>query len=193
MTKFFQVDANDEIFERMLVESLRKGSIKAFDTIYRTYARRLFDYVGPAARSHEDAEEIVHDIFMNLWNVKAKLDRDTNISTLLFSIAYKRRIDAFRRILRAPIMEDYIELQTDIAEEDGSRMEYDDFLRIFNVALSRLPESRRRLVVMSRLKDMSNREIAKKIGLSEKTVRNGLSLGLKQLRNELSKLLGREI
>lgn len=91
------------ISESELVASLKKGSLKAFNIIYQLYAKRLLSYISSATNSKEDAEEIVHDIFLGLWKNHKDLDPGTHLSTFLFHIAYKRRIDLFRHNLTLPI------------------------------------------------------------------------------------------
>lgn len=170
------------------MESLRGGSIDAFNVIYRIYAKKLLGYVAKATNNKEDAEEIVHDIFMSLWKSRTVIRPDTNLSTLLFSMAYKRRIDFFRQSLKAPIYEDYTQFQNELTTEDSSKLEYDDFVRIFNQALDRLPVRVRKLLKLSRVNGLTNEEIALKLDISLKTVQNGISEGLKLLREQLDKL-----
>ena len=183
------MDTNNDISEQLLVESMRKGSIKAFNAIYRLYVRRLINYLSKATVGTQDAEEIVQEIFLYLWNHRENIDPRKSLSTLLYSWAYKRRIDIFRKRLSSPIYEDYLEYQNIISSKDNYSLEYKDFLRVFNKIIESLPSKQRQMIVMSRLKGMSNTEIAIQMGLSEKTVRNGLSAGLKILKDKLARTI----
>lgn len=138
-----------------------------------------------ATSNKEDAEEIVHDIFMSLWKSRTIIKSDTNLSTLLFSMAYKRRIDFFRQSMKAPIHEDYTQFQNELTTEESSKLEYEDFVKIFNLALNRLPIRLRKILELSRIKGLSNDEIAVKLEVSIKTVQNGISEGLRLLREQL--------
>ena len=169
----------------MLVRFLKRGSLDAFNLVYRLYARRLINYVACATQSKEDAEEIVHDIFMSLWKKHEELDEDTNIATFLFSIAYRRRIDFFRQSLNAPVYEDYMLFQNELISEDRNQLEYRDFCNLLNKALDALPPKVKNLLILSRLKGMTNEEIASHLQISEKTVRNNISIGLKLLKEQL--------
>lgn len=188
MPKNQKLANNSDDINEQLVESLRGGSIDAFNVIYRIYAKKLLGYVAKATNNKEDAEEIVHDIFVSLWKSRTVIRPDTNLSTLLFSMAYKRRIDFFRQSLKAPIYEDYTQFQNELTTEDSSKLEYDDFVRIFNQALDRLPVRVRKLLKLSRVNGLTNEEIALKLDISFKTVQNGISEGLKLLREQLDKL-----
>lgn len=179
----------DEQLDRTLLDLLKKGSLSAFNTIYTLYAKRLLLYVSKATGNKEDAEEIVHDIFISLWNNREKLDVSQNLSTLLFSIAYKRRIDFFRHMLSLPIYEDYQYWQNELTIEDQYNIEYKEFCDIFTKALASLPERPREIITMSRLQGCSNKEIAQKLNISEKTVRNINSNALKALKMILKRML----
>lgn len=171
-----------------LTNSLRGGSLDAFNEIYNLFAPKLLSYVAKATRNKDDAAEIVNDIFLNLWVNHSKIQSGTDISTLLFSIAYRKRIDFFRRMMNAPIYQDYLQFQNELQCQDISRIEYNEFCAIFNKALAALPDRLQKFLVLSRVKCLTNNEIAQKMNLSEKTVRNGISLGLKLLKEQLDTL-----
>lgn len=178
--------------EYRLIESMRNDSIKAFSSIYELYAYKLLNYVKTATESAEDAEEIVHDIFMSLWKNRKTLDPNKSISALLFSMAYKKRIDYFRKSASSPIYEDYLEYSNSIPDIAISQIEYKEFLAIFKTALNSLPSKQKHIIILSRLKGFTNAEIARCLNISEKTVRNSLSIGLKLLKTELTKSTGRK-
>ena len=69
------------------------------------------------------------------------------------------------------------------------KVEYDDFMELFERALKRLPPTQQRIIRLSKLEHLSNKEVAVKLSLSEQTVKNQLSLGLKELREVLLKAM----
>lgn len=178
------------ISETELVASLKKGSVKAFNMIYQLYAKRLLIYIASATNNKEDAEEIVSDIFLSLWKNHKNIDLETDLSTFLFHIAYKRRIDFFRHSLTVPIYEDYMLFQNDLISQENNELEYHDFLHIFNQALELLPSRLQTVLTLSRIKGLSNEQIAMKLKISSKTVRNSISLGLKLFKKNLDILGG---
>lgn len=183
------MNGRKEQLETHLQDLLKQGSVSAFNAVYSLYARKLLVYVSAATKNKEDAEEIVHDIFMALWNNREKLDSSKSLSSLLFSLAYRRRIDFFRQMMRLPIYEDYRHWQDELATEDHSDIEYRDFCRIFTKALETLREKPRRVITLSRLHGLSNKEISVRLGISEKTVRNINSEALKTLNETLKRML----
>lgn len=177
--------------EIKLFEHLKRGSMEAFNTIYSIYAPRLLTYISSATKNKEDAEEIVHDIFLYLWNNREKLDTTQNLSSLLFSIAYRRRIDFFRHLMRLPIYEDYQKWINELTSEDHHNVEYKEFCEILNTALETLPKRQSQIIKLSRLQGLSNKEIANRLDISEKTVRNITSNALKTLNLTLKRMLNK--
>lgn len=178
--------------ERQLAVLLRGGSVRAFEAVYRRYSGRLYAYCFEAIRVRQETEEVVHDVFMALWNRRESIDPERGVGALLYDIARKRRIDAFRRLLSSPVYEDYVELQNTLAGDECPPMEYEEFMRMFRKVISGLPSRMRSLIILSKFEGMTNGEMAARLGLAEKTVRNQLSLALKELQSRLRPYLGEE-
>lgn len=172
--------------EEQLAASLRAGSVKAFEAIYDLYVGRLYAYCFEAIRVKQETEEVVHDVFMSLWDSRSTIDPEKGVGPLLYSIARKRRIDAFRRLVNSPVYEDYVELQNSLPSTEEAPMEYDDFTRTFRRLLAGMPPRMRTLIILSKFEGLDNGEIARRLGVAEKTIRNQLSLALKELYARVS-------
>lgn len=76
-----------------------------------------------------------------------------------------------------------MDYQEALAESSvDSNLEYDDFVRLFNRSLQQVSATQRRIIVMARMEGIGIVEIAEELHLTEQTVRNQLSLGLKKMR-----------
>ena len=176
--------------EHLLIAGLKKGSKEAFDEIYRLYAGRLLAYCVQYTRCREDAEEIVQDVFVALWNSRRDIRQEETLRSLLFTISKYRVINAYRSTLNSPVYEDYVDYQNDLSvSEDCHPMEYEQYVRIVKDTIRRLPSTQQRVITLSRFSQLSNKEIAERLSLSEQTVKNQLSIGLKALREMLAKVL----
>lgn len=176
--------------EHLLIADLKKGSKEAFDEIYRLYAGRLLAYCTQYTKCREDAEEIVQDVFVALWNNRQTIRQEETLRSLLFTISKHRVINAYRSTLNSPVYEDYVDYQNELsADEDYHRLEYEQYVRIVKDAIRRLPSTQQRVITLSRFSQLSNKEIAEHLSLSEQTVKNQLSIGLKTLRELLAKVL----
>ena len=169
--------------ETELILQLRKGSMKAFDEIYGLYARRLFAFCLKYTKSKENAEEIMEDTFVWLWNNRSTLEEADSVKPLLFLRAKHYLINAYRKVINSPVYEDYMDyLDHHNSTTADSQLEYDDFVRQLNLMLAKLPKTQQEIIRLSKLEMLNNQEIAEKLNYSEQTVKNQLSMGLKQLR-----------
>ncbi|MDR2563276.1 MAG: RNA polymerase sigma-70 factor [Prevotellaceae bacterium] len=175
--------------EAELIRELKHGSHKAFDRIYQMYARRLYAYSLQFTKSPADSEEIVQDVFVRLWLNREKIKQEETLCAMLFVMAKNLLINAFRSKINRPVFEDYLNFKNEISVNDTpNNLEYCDFLVQFQKALASLPPTQRKVIALSRIEDLTNKEIAKRLSLSEQTVKNQLSAGLKTLLHKIKRL-----
>ena len=176
--------------EQNLIYLLKGGSIDAFDKIYQMYSKRLYSYSIQYTKSSEDAEEIVQDVFVQLWQNREKIRQSDTLQALLFIIAKHHLINAYRSKVNHPVYEEYIYHLDKLSVNDtSSDIEYDEFVKELQIEIDKLPSTQQNVIRLSRLQELSNKEIAEKLSLSEQTVKNQLSIGLKALRSGLDKIL----
>lgn len=137
-------------------------------------------------KSHEEAKEVVQDVFIKLWMSRTKIRQEETLRSLLFIIAKNYLINSYRSKINSPVYEEYImHKETMIVNDTEYQVEYHDFLNKFNKAMEYLPPTQRKIVTLSKIYQFSNKEIVEKLSLSKQTVKNQLSLGLKTLREKL--------
>jgi RNA polymerase sigma-70 factor (ECF subfamily) len=172
--------------EQDLIRNLKKGSYGAFNAIYRLYAKRLFAYCLSFTKSPEEAEEIVQDVFVKLWVNRAAIRQDETLKSLFFIMARHQLINAYRSGLNRPVCDAFGGCEETAAAADVHQgLEYEEFVGEVLEALKKLPPTQQKVVSLSRMEDLSNGEIARMLSLSEQTVKNQLSLGLKKLKEML--------
>ena len=173
------------ISEAELIALLKQGSEDAFRSLYEMYARRLYAFCMEYTYSREDTEEIVQDAFVWLWRNRSSIRQETTIKNLLFLRVKHFLINAWRARLNTPLFEDYVDYINLLPAEPRDPLEYEDFKDKVVSIIEQLPKTQSRVVKMSRLEGFKNKEIAEKLKLSEQTVKNALSLGLKYLKEKL--------
>ncbi len=175
--------------EEKLIIEVKKDSMRAFDSIYELYARRLYAFCLRYAKSRETAEEIVQDTFVWLWNNRHSITQDKTLKPILFIRAKHLLINAYRKVVNSPIYEDYMDYLDHGSTSSNATdcmLEYDEFTKKVNALIAQLPNTQQEIIRMSKFEMMSNKEIATRLNYSEQTVKNQLSLGLKQLRKMLN-------
>ena len=174
--------------DAQLVSMLTKGSAEAFTEICRRYTRRLYAYCYRYVRSGLDAVELVQDVLLGLWNYRYRITPAISLESLLLTIARRRCIDRLRTIVNSPVYEDYVNYRDSVAADVVCPLEYEEYMLRVRNAMQSLPVPQRKVIELSKIHHLSNSEIASRLGLSEKTVRNRLSLGLRRLRQDLANM-----
>ena len=89
-------------------------------------------------------------------------------------------------MVNSPIYEEFLAFkEKDTAPDAGASIEFDEFLQIVNSEIDKLNKTQRNAIIYTRFKGLSIRETASLMGLSEQTIKNQVTLGLKQLRQAL--------
>ena len=93
---------------RNTIEKLKRGSYEAFDTLYDMYTDSLYGFALLHTKSSVQAEDIVQETFLKLWNMRTSLSVEGSFKSMLFTIAKNHVIDVFRQQINRPDFEDYI-------------------------------------------------------------------------------------
>lgn len=174
--------------EQLLIQQLREGSQTALSTLFHLYAGQLFSFCMQYSKSAEEVEEIVDDTFMRIWQSRAMLQPKESLRPLLLVTARRLLINAYRSRIHSPEYAAYLELAEPFAissSQASHKVEYDDFVRKLQRALAQLPPTQQKIITMSKLQGMSNKEIQEALNLSPQTVKNQMSLALKALHEKL--------
>ena len=150
------------------------------------YAKQLYAFCLQYIKRSEDAEEIVEDIFIHLWEIRNNIKKEDTLRPLLYIMAKNYLINAYRSQVNSPIYEEYINYENILSEDQTTHhLEFEDFFNQFKNALQKLPMTQQKIITLSKIESLNNKEIASRLNLSEQTVKNQLSIGLKTLRKEL--------
>ena len=169
--------------------ALRNGSEKAFGTIYKRYAGKLFNFI--MTLSHGDrytAEEIVQSVFVKLWEVRAQIQPEKSMLSYLSVIAKNMLLNRYQRQTIEFVYQEYIlqeQSPFDTAtEKELERKWLEDFI---DELIDQLPPSRKRIFILSRKEDLSTKQIAEIMHISVSTVETQLSLATRFMRRQLEK------
>jgi RNA polymerase sigma-70 factor (family 1) len=175
--------------EATLLDALRAGDEGAFAEVYKRYSFRLFTVAYQKLKSREVAEELVQDLFENLW-VRRATTQIEQLDYYLFS-AIKYRIINY--IKTQKLRDGYqLYLQVTASEKNTETEEslaLNDLTSAFLAGVQGLPEKSREVFQLSRLEHCSVSEISVRVNLSEKTVEYHLTKSLKLLRRYLREFL----
>ena len=174
--------------ERVLVEKA-KNDPDAFSELYDLYFPKIFRYVNWRVGSRTDAEDLVSDIFTKTLSKlnQFKWQKGATFSSWIFRIAYNTVVDYYRTKHKRDYIniDDLPEIPADLIlpDEDLDRQRL--FKELYQM-IQELPERQAEVITMRFFTGMKNKEIAKVLGISEKSVASSLCRGLRTLHDKFN-------
>ncbi|HLZ87715.1 MAG TPA: RNA polymerase sigma-70 factor, partial [Puia sp.] len=160
--------------------SIQQKDGQAFENFYREHYRFFLLAACKYLRDAGPAQEIVNDVFIKLWEEAETIHIETSLKFYVHRAVVNRCLNVLDREKRdRERQRGLIHLPQEVSE---SREMEDDELKIrLYQAIDRLPEQCRKVFRMSRFEELKQREIADKLGISIKTVKNHITYALKHL------------
>lgn len=175
-----------------IVTLLKQGEERALETIYRRYWRQLYDAAHAILKDEAACEDIIQEVFLNLWLRRENLELHSSLAGYLFTSV---RHEVFRQIRSGRVREDLFDhlFERIQAGPDYLDIEYRELRLQISLIVERLPEKCRAVYKLSREEHLSHKEIAEQLNISTKTVENHLTKALSFLRLSLGQVLTMEL
>lgn len=172
--------------EKLLVKQLLAGNEKAFRKLFDTYRNDLYKFSLSMVFSKPYAEEIVQDVFLNLWLKRETINPELSFKSYLFTITRNKTISFLKKAANNKKLREEIFYKSQKSVNPTECYMREEELKIIKKeALDLLPPRRRLIFEMSRNDGKSYEEIAGELGISPNTVRNQMSMALVTLREFL--------
>lgn len=161
-----------------------------FDQIYLLYYARMFRFAKEYVVSDEEAENIVQDVFMKLWEKRDVLNIQISLISYIFSLVKNQCLDFLRHQAVVKEAENTLYLKLVALEQLNYSFptEEDVELLLMN-AIDSLPERCREIFMKSRIEGKKYKTIADELNISVNTVENQIGIALKKLRVQLKDYL----
>lgn len=165
------------------IKSMKHIDIKGFENMFKQYYSDLCYFALKYMESEEDAEEVVQDVFYNLWEKREMIQIQISVKAYLLSSVRNKCLQILnhRKVKRkyGKMKSEETEVFSDNPADD---LIYNESVEIFNEALNALPEKCRTIFKMSRFEGMKYKDIAFELSISVKTVEANISKALKEFR-----------
>jgi RNA polymerase sigma-70 factor (ECF subfamily) len=166
-----------------LVELLKSGHEEAFTEVYHRYAEWLYQFAWRILQDEDECRDAVQDVFVWLWE-KRENHRITSLKYYMLAAVKYKLIRAIKRSKRrGEILSSLPEAPSAYTENSIELKELKEVIRQFTECL---PRRAKEVFHLSREKYLSNREIADRMNIREKTVENQMTIILKKLRHTLN-------
>ncbi len=182
----------DRSEDRELADRLKKGDKSAFREIYARYSQVVFNLAFRMLRSREEAEEVVQEIFLQVWNKADSYDAGRGaISTWIVNIARSRSIDKLRtlgfREQTTELNEERVNSKSDLSRIIEDR---EESKKIIQEALDSLPDNQRIAIEMVFFEGLTHIEAAEKLNEPVGTIKTRIRLGVAKLKEKITPYIG---
>lgn len=178
--------SNPKHIDRNLLRKLKLGDRSAFQVIFDAYSERLFHFAYSYLKDSNETEEIVQEVFLRLWEIRTEVDEEKSFKSFLYKMTVNRVFNHLKhQIVRQKYEEHLMSLDPSFSETPEEALRRNELTDKVQEVLNKLPEQKRRIFILSRLKGYSNAEISEKLGLSVRTVENQVYRATKFLKEHL--------
>ena len=187
--RFFILNIKEIHIDQQILLRLKSGDRKAFELIFNKYYNLIYSFSLNTLYDKIFAEDVAQVVFLTLWEKRENIDEQKNIVNFLYTIAKHNVYRQTERLLLKWKHEERVKETQPTSidmEEDLNGKFLEDVL---SEIMKELPEARRRIFIMSRKQHLNNREIAKKLSISEKTVETQIRRSLIFVKERMKQYL----
>lgn len=182
------MENNTRIDDRLLLKALKKGDMRAFDTIFEKYFPKMKQFLCGFLDSEAEAEDLSQDIFVKLWQNRSVLEGIENLNAYFYRIAKNTVYSYFERTLREETLGCTLP-EAPASESLEEALFARELENLIGLAVEQMPPQRKAIFIMSRKEGLCNQEIADRMNISKRTVETHISAALNDIRKILSLLL----
>lgn len=178
--------------EREILRELAAGNESVFVQVFDTHSPKVYGLALKFLNSKEIAEEVVQDVFMDVWLKREKMSNVLNLGAYIHGMAKKKIYDAYRH--KSNFVELFQELHyREPAENSTERMLQEvEHERLLEEAVSELPDHHRKIFLMAREEGLSHEAIAQRMNLTRLAVKAHMKRILSYIRTRLEPVLKAE-
>ena len=171
-----------------LLTKLRLGDLKAFKEIYELYKLKVTRVAYRYCLDKADAEEVLQDVFMKLWNNKEKINAGQNFDNYLFTITKNTVLDKIKsyKLEKENLSKYFAHHKTVATDQTEQHILHHELQQLLAEVLVELPPKRRRIFEMNRLEGYTYQQITEALQISSGTVEKQMSKALKVVKKKLT-------
>jgi len=179
------MEAYTNLTDQELLALLKQGNHAAFNRIYKRYSKMLLDAAYKRLGSVEEAEEIIQDLFIDLYIRKETIEITSNLEAF-FRTALKYRVfNVYRSKITRERYAALVQNENNIELSDPlKQLEAKELARKIQQATLKLPKKCREVFLLSKVEHLSNKSIAEKLGISVSTVEQHITKAIKLLKTD---------
>lgn len=173
-------DLNSDL---ILINRLRNGDESALTELYNKFWQSLFVSSYNVLKNKELCEDIIQDIFMNIWHNREKLEINISLKGYMYACARYQVFNQFKKNKDKIHVELFEDLDKRFqCSTPETQLMHEELLNQINSIVEALPEKCQLVYKLSREEQLSHKEIAERLEISTKTVENHITKALHVIR-----------
>ena len=171
-----------------LVNLLRNGSQGAFKELYDRYKEVLIRVSIKFLKDADSAEDILHDIFLQIWEKRETLNTELSFSGYLYTLTKNKILNEMRHAkIQAGFVQNMLMNEVDSTNQTFDTVIDNDYSKLLKVIINSLSPSQREVYQLSHIQGLTHKEIAERMKISVNTVNVHATLALKKIRKHLTR------
>jgi RNA polymerase sigma-70 factor (ECF subfamily) len=177
----------DPLSDNSLMLKVREGDLQKLGLLFERYKNILFGYFFKLSKDRAASEDLVQMVFMRVIKYKHAYRGDGSFKTWIFHIARNIQVDQWRKEKKSGLKVSTYHIEDRLAS-DKENNHQEEKLQLLERALDLLPDEKKELIVLSKLKGMKYKEIAQMMNLSEPIIKVRAFRALKELKEKCKEI-----
>ncbi len=183
--------------EKTCLQAIAQGSEAELEQLYNHYADRVYNTLISYTKNEEDAEELLQDVFVTVFNTASSFQFNSSVSTWIYRIAVNKSLDFLRKknsqkrkgIFTSLYVKDSVELQFEPTEfvHPGVKLENKEDGQLLFRAIDALSENQKTAFILTQIEGLPQQEVAEIMKQSRKSVESLVQRAKASLKLELEK------
>lgn len=170
--------------EKELILGLKESSTAAYKQLFVRYYAIILKFLSKMLGDEFRAQDIAQNIFLKVWLGRDKLDENKSIKTYLYVLAKNEAINNIKYESRTRQFDESFQPEASVGVQEV--LNYRETNEIIRRCVEHMPSQRKFVFMMSRIDNLSNKEISQKLNISVRTVEKHIELALRDLKKAIS-------
>ncbi|WP_240614866.1 RNA polymerase sigma factor [Polaribacter filamentus] len=164
---------------------MRLGNSKAYDFLMNSFYRKLCAYAYTLSHDHGASEDIVQNVFVEIWSNKKNINPLFSIKSYLYKSVYNEFINQYRKNKPVFFLEKkYFESVDLVVENTEENLE--ELIQLVEKEINKLPPKCREIFLLNKKEGLTHLEISEYLDISTKTIEGHMTRAFKILRKKLN-------
>lgn len=175
--------------DKEIVEEFHNGSQeKAFNALVKSYSERVYWLIRRFVLSHEDADDLVQEVFLKVWKYFPGFRGESGLFTWIYKIATNEALNFLhRQKIRSVLQFESLSAELERRIDDDPYFDGNNALRMLHKAIATLPEKQKTVFLMRYYDDLPYEEISAITGTSVGALKASYHIAYEKIREHLEK------